>query len=103
MTKAERRERAATMLKLCRIDERSKALPAELSGGQQQRVAIARALAPAPSILLLDEPFGSLDAALRDHFIGVLRGLCKEGLTLIFATHNTVEADALADRIVSMA
>jgi len=75
--------------------------PHQLSGGQRQRVALARALAPEPSIVLLDEPFGALDAKVRIELRGWLRRLQKEqGLTAIFVTHDQEEAMELADRVV---
>jgi thiamine transport system ATP-binding protein len=76
---------------------------AELSGGEQQRVALARALAPAPRLLMLDEPLGALDRALRDQLVAELRALfVRLGLTIIFVTHDHDEAFALADRVVVM-
>jgi thiamine transport system ATP-binding protein len=73
----------------------------ELSGGEQQRVALARALAPAPSVLLLDEPLGALDRTLRERLVGDLRRLFTElALTVVAVTHDQGEAFALADRIV---
>ena len=74
--------------------------PHQLSGGQQQRVAIARALAPRPNILLLDEPFSSLDLEMREHLARELRMVLKQsGVTAIMVCHNQLEAFALADRI----
>ena len=76
---------------------------AELSGGEQQRVALARALAPAPRLLMLDEPLGALDRALRDRLVAELRSLfVRLGLTIIFVTHDHDEAFGLADRVVVM-
>jgi thiamine transport system ATP-binding protein len=76
---------------------------AALSGGEQQRVALARALAPEPSLLMLDEPFGALDRALRDHLVGELRALFTElALSVIFVTHDHDEAFALGDRLLVM-
>ena len=73
----------------------------ELSGGEQQRVALARALAPAPAVLLLDEPLGALDRTLRERLVGDLRRLFTElSLTVVAVTHDQGEAFALADRIV---
>jgi sulfate/thiosulfate transport system ATP-binding protein len=75
--------------------------PRELSGGQRQRVALARALAPDPKLLLLDEPFGALDARVRAELRGWLRKLHDElHLTSIFVTHDQEEALEVADRIV---
>jgi ABC-type Fe3+/spermidine/putrescine transport system ATPase subunit len=81
----------------------------ELSGGEQQRVALARALAPSPGLLLLDEPLGALDRALRERLMGELRQILKRadaarpgGLTAIYVTHDQAEAFAVADRVVVM-
>lgn len=73
----------------------------QLSGGEQQRVALARALAPAPRLLMLDEPLGALDRALREHLVVELRSLFSElGQTALFVTHDHDEAFALSDRLV---
>jgi hypothetical protein len=75
-------------------------LPSQLSGGQQQRVAVARALAHRPSVLLLDEPFGALDARIREELRGTIREVQRElGISAILVTHDQEEAFALADRI----
>jgi thiamine transport system ATP-binding protein len=75
----------------------------ELSGGEQQRVALARALAPAPRLLMLDEPLGSLDRPLRDRLVLELRDLfVRLGLTALFVTHDHDEAFAIADRVAVM-
>jgi thiamine transport system ATP-binding protein len=75
----------------------------ELSGGEQQRVALARALAAAPRLLMLDEPLGALDRALRERLVTELRALfVRLGLTILFVTHDHDEAFALADRLVIM-
>lgn len=72
-----------------------------LSGGEQQRVALARALAPAPRLLMLDEPLGSLDRALRERLVADLRRLFSDlGLTVVAVTHDQTEAFGLADRLV---
>lgn len=74
-----------------------------LSGGEQQRVALARSLAPSPRLLLLDEPLGSLDRALRERLMNELRTILKQvGVTAITVTHDQQEAFALSDRIVVM-
>jgi thiamine transport system ATP-binding protein len=75
----------------------------QLSGGEQQRVALARALAPTPRLLMLDEPLGSLDRALRDRLVGELRQLFTAlGVTAIYVTHDQAEAFTIADRVVVM-
>jgi iron(III) transport system ATP-binding protein len=78
-------------------------LPHELSGGQQQRVALARALAPAPAVVLLDEPFSNLDAALRASVREEVRSILRAaGATAVFVTHDQEEALSLADRVAVM-
>ncbi len=75
----------------------------QLSGGERQRVALARSLAPGPRLLMLDEPMGSLDAALRDRLVVELREIVKRvGLTAIYVTHDQAEAYAIADRVAVM-
>ena len=100
LARHERRARAAAMLELVGLADCADAYPAQLSGGQQQRVAVARALAPRPSTLLLDEPFSSLDVALRERLVGELRTLLKSlGATALVVTHDQQDAFALADRV----
>src|SRR5690606_36624629 len=100
MPAAERPARVASMLELVGLPEIARRYPHELSGGQQQRVALARALAPAPSILLLDEPFSNLDPDLRERLALDLRDILKRhGTTALLVTHDQYEAFALADRI----
>jgi NitT/TauT family transport system ATP-binding protein len=77
--------------------------PAELSGGMAQRVSIARAFAAEPRILLMDEPFGSVDATLKDSLMGILETIIKERLTtVVYVTHELPEALRLAGRIVEL-
>lgn len=79
-------------------------LPSQLSGGQQQRVALARALVFNPRLVLLDEPLGALDRALREELQGELRHLHRQlGVTMLYVTHDQAEAMALADRIAIFA
>ena len=100
LARAERRARAGEMLHLVGLADFAEAYPAQLSGGQQQRVALARALAPRPSTVLLDEPFSSLDVALRERLVGELRVLLKSlGATALVVTHDQQDAFALADQI----
>jgi sulfate transport system ATP-binding protein len=92
--------RVDQLLDLVQLPGLGKRYPAHLSGGQRQRVALARALAREPRILLLDEPFGALDAKVRRELRGALRQIHDElGLTSIFVTHDQEEAFALADRV----
>jgi sulfate transport system ATP-binding protein len=103
MPKAQRRARAEELLKLIQLEGLADRYPAQLSGGQRQRVALARALAIEPRLLLLDEPFGALDAKVRKDLRRWLRDLHKTmGLTSIFVTHDQEEALELADRVVVM-
>ncbi|HET7527484.1 MAG TPA: ABC transporter ATP-binding protein [Burkholderiaceae bacterium] len=92
--------RIAQMLDTVGLGHAARLYPHELSGGQQQRVALARALAPAPRLLLLDEPFSSLDVELREHLAGEVRALLKRsGITALLVTHDQHEAFAIADEI----
>ncbi|HXC57998.1 MAG TPA: ABC transporter ATP-binding protein [Steroidobacteraceae bacterium] len=100
MKGAERRARRAELLKLVALEGMDQRLPAQLSGGQQQRVAVARALAHKPQVLLLDEPFGALDAKIREELRWTIRSVQRElGITTVLVTHDQEEAFALADRI----
>ena len=95
--------RAEELLRLVQLEGLGKRYPGQLSGGQRQRVALARALAIEPKLLLLDEPFGALDAKVRKDLRRWLRDLHKQmGLTSIFVTHDQEEALELADRVVVM-
>jgi sulfate transport system ATP-binding protein len=97
---AERRARRAELLSLVALEGMDDRLPGQLSGGQQQRVAVARALAHRPDVLLLDEPFGALDAKIREELRRTIRQIQRElGITTILVTHDQDEAFAMADRI----
>ena len=97
------RERVMRLLKLVQLEGFAQRYPSQLSGGQRQRVALARALAIEPRVLLLDEPFGALDAKVRKELRRWLRKLHEEmGLTSVFVTHDQEEALELADRVVVM-
>jgi NitT/TauT family transport system ATP-binding protein len=101
--KAERRARAAELLEQVHLGGFGKKRPHQLSGGMRQRAALARAFAQDTEILLMDEPFGALDAMTRDSLHDELEGLWRaRGLTIVFVTHNVREAARLADRIVVM-
>ena len=85
------------------ISELADRLPSSLSGGQQQRVALTRALAPQPSILLLDEPFSSLDTGLRVELRSEISDLLKHlNVTSVFVTHDQDEAFTLGDKVAVM-
>ncbi|MET0936946.1 MAG: TOBE-like domain-containing protein [Luteibacter sp.] len=102
-SRAEIRERVEVLLKRVQLAELGGRFPSQLSGGQRQRVALARALAVEPDVLLLDEPFGALDAQVRNTLRRWLRELHEElGVTTVFVTHDQEEALELADRIVVM-
>src|SRR5262249_36571018 len=91
------------LLRLVRLEEKANHYPSELSGGQKQRIALIRALAPDPKVLLLDEPFGALDAKVRSELRAWLRRFHDEfHVTSIFVTHDQEEAFEVADRIVVM-
>lgn len=97
---AERRARVNDLLRLVGLDKCAKRYPHQISGGQQQRVALARALAPRPRLLLLDEPFSSLDVTLREGLAREVRAiLLHEGAGGLLVSHNQFEAFAFADEI----
>ena len=101
--KAEIRERVEQLLELVQLTGFADRYPAQLSGGQRQRMALARALAVEPSVLLLDEPFGALDARVRQELRVWLRRLHDDvHVTTIFVTHDQEEAMDIADQIVLM-
>jgi sulfate transport system ATP-binding protein len=102
-TKADISRRVNQLLELVQIEDLRERLPGHLSGGQRQRVALARAMAIDPTVLLLDEPFGALDAKVRVELRRWLRKLHDEtGFTTVFVTHDQEEALELADRVVVM-
>jgi len=101
LSKKQKQLRTEAMLSLVDMSKFKKRYPYELSGGQQQRIALARALAPAPALLIFDEPFSNLDAdiqiKIRDELAEIL---AKARITSIFVTHDQSDALALANRIV---
>lgn len=102
--KAESVKRVSDALALVRLEDLSRRYPGQLSGGQQQRVALARSLVTNPSVLLLDEPFGALDAQLREAMQIELRRMQRQlGITAVFVTHDQREAFTMADRVAVLA
>ena len=103
LSRAERRSRVDEVLAVARLEPLAKRYPHELSGGEQQRVALARALAPRPAVVLLDEPFSSLDETLRAQVradtIAVIRAT---GTTALLVTHDQTEALSVGERVVVM-
>ena len=97
-----RSDRVSELLNMVGLPDKAQAMPHELSGGQAQRIALARALAPEPDLLLMDEPFASLDSKLRHRLISEVGSwLRNSGITALFVTHALNEADSLADRVHS--
>jgi NitT/TauT family transport system ATP-binding protein len=103
MAKKERMAIATEYLELVGLGDRADHYPNQLSGGQCQRVGLARALAIQPKLMLMDEPFGALDALTREHLQALLQSICAErNLSVIFVTHSIDEAIFLSDRMVVM-
>lgn len=99
-SKAEKKQRVSELLTLIGLEGIDKKYPHQLSGGEQQRVALARALAPSPKLLLLDEPFSSLDKNHRDQLVTQVRSILKKAqVTSILVTHDEAEANTLADKV----
>ncbi|MCT4705983.1 ABC transporter ATP-binding protein [Enterobacteriaceae bacterium H16N7] len=100
LPREEQHSRATSLLKMVELHNHAGRYPHELSGGQQQRIALARALAPHPAILLLDEPFSSLDKKTRERLGREVRDILREaGQTALLVTHNEHEAQLMADHI----
>ncbi|OJY40674.1 MULTISPECIES: amino acid ABC transporter ATP-binding protein [unclassified Pseudonocardia] len=101
-SKTKARERAVALLERVGLVEKCDSYPAQLSGGQQQRVAIARALAMEPKLMLFDEPTSALDPELVGEVLDVMRGLARDGMTMIVVTHEMGFAREVGDTLVFM-
>ena len=102
-TKEQARKMAEEIIKRVGLSDKLHEYPSKLSGGQQQRVAIARALAMEPEIMLFDEPTSALDPELVGEVLNVMRGLAKQGMTMLCVTHEMGFAREVADKVVFMA
>ena len=102
LTQAQADERALALLDRVGLAHKAQAWPADLSGGQQQRVAIARALAMQPPLMLFDEPTSALDPEMVGEVLMVMRGLAKDGMTMVCVTHEMGFAREVADRVLFM-
>ena len=102
LKKVEAEAQAMALLDRVRIAEHAQKRPAQLSGGQQQRAAIARALAMEPQVMLFDEPTSALDPEMVGEVLDVMRGLARDGITMIVVTHEMGFARQVADRVVFM-
>ena len=103
LPRREREARVMSLLELVGLPGAADRSVTELSGGERQRVALARSLAPAPRLLLLDEPLSALDRALRDRLADDLSGMLRStGTTAILVTHDESEASTIADRVIRM-
>jgi polar amino acid transport system ATP-binding protein len=102
LSQAEAEERAYTLLDRIGLRDKALAFPEQLSGGQQQRVAIARALAMQPKIMLFDEPTSALDPEMIGEVLDVMKGLAKDGMTMVVVTHEMGFAREVADRVLFM-
>lgn len=101
--RADVEQRLREMLRFAVLEGLERRYPHQLSGGEAQRVALARALAPGPSILLLDEPLSSLDPALREQMVHLVRSVYREtGTTLVYVTHDPDEAATTTERMVEL-
>ena len=102
-TKEEAKKSAGKIIERVGLSDKLHVYPSKLSGGQQQRVAIARALAMEPEIMLFDEPTSALDPELVGEVLNVMKGLAKQGMTMLCVTHEMGFAREVADRVVFMA
>lgn len=102
MTKAQAKEEAMRLLGIVGLTEKANAYPGQLSGGQKQRIAIVRSLALKPKVMLFDEPTSALDPEMVGEVLEVMKGLAKEGMTMVVVTHEMGFAREVADRVLFM-
>lgn len=102
MSKEDARKRAMELLKRVGLEDKAETYPSQLSGGQKQRCAIARSLAMSPDIMLFDEPTSALDPEMVGEVLDVMKGLAKDGMTMVIVTHEMGFAREVADRIIFM-
>ncbi len=102
VAKDEARDKALALLAKVGLEDKTHAYPGSLSGGQQQRVAIARALAMDPALMLFDEPTSALDPEIVGEVLTVMKGLAREGMTMVVVTHEMGFAREVADRAIFM-
>jgi polar amino acid transport system ATP-binding protein len=102
LSKTEAQDRAKALLLKVGLADKAASYPSQLSGGQQQRVAIARALAMQPRIMLFDEPTSALDPEMVGEVLDVMKGLAREGMTMVVVTHEMGFAREVADRVLFM-
>ena len=102
LSEAEANERAMALLMRVGLADRANAYPAQLSGGQKQRIAIVRALAMKPDVMLFDEPTSALDPEMVGEVLEVMRGLARDGMTMVVVTHEMGFAREVASRVLFM-
>lgn len=102
MTKAQAKEEAMRLLEIVGLTEKANAYPGQLSGGQKQRIAIVRSLALKPKVMLFDEPTSALDPEMVGEVLEVMKGLAKDGMTMVVVTHEMGFAREVADRVLFM-
>ncbi len=102
MSQAEAEKKAMELLERVGLEDRANAYPSQLSGGQKQRIAIVRALCMNPDVMLFDEPTSALDPEMVGEVLDVMKGLAKEGMTMVVVTHEMGFAREVADRVIFM-
>ena len=103
MTKDEAIAKAETLLRRVNLFDKKDAYPSQLSGGQKQRIAIVRALEMNPEVMLFDEPTSALDPEMVGEVLEVMKGLARDGMTMVVVTHEMAFARDISDRVIFMA